>query len=775
MANNNINNYFFDRMFYNIKNKIFTTAINQNKGDYKNIKFNLGENISVGLKKLFVNTKNENAKWLYGIPPNTQNMNNIPNDWNGEFGDNYRFYIRDGNNRKVFIIMYDVTDTSFKTSESLTETAEYAPHIIFKLCNSGIDGFIKNLYAIPDLYSSESIQNYCVENNIIFDNACKNENDPICGCNVNYIHPEEIYNLYNILKENDVDFDIDNNKWCILPACASGKAFKPKNVGKSFCSNISLVNTDLASKNSENININMDNIKNNINTGSKLTLNLDKKLNGKCPVGQSYKISDDKKTIKCVKDANKNIKENYGKENNGKENNISSEREGDKKWIFIIKIILTIFILFLTLFIFIKITRKKDIVIETILLIILCVTLALSFYNNKYSISYYNTEIEKYSDNVYNKLCYRDSMCDTNNNMVCIENKCNCRIGYFINKNDDNVNCVTNNNVCNTLPYLPLNITSGDYIYSCILNNEIYVMARQCNFKYDGNKWVEIQPIIDPADGGIKQLGFDPYNNNNLDQGGFGISLYKNFYGKDEDKNTIYYYSPFKPISLYIYSTKDNNWDAIRIYDTSFVPSGSNNNSATALYKNIFYLFTQDSLKTFDLTTKKYNEYTDIKISVNMTSYNNITKIDYENELFYITIPYNKNSSLYIYTYDVKNKKISHLEIPNFYNPNIKYYNNTILDIDTKNKILFTYIPGKSGDYATYNLINGQKTKYESDYPASQTPENYTTGFSMNGFYFIIFKTGEIYRIYRDDKTKTYTGVPCYGVSNYGLPLKYSF
>ena len=91
-------------------------------------------------------------------------------------------------------------------------------------------------------------------------------------------------------------------------------------------------------------------------------------------------------------------------------------------------------------------------------------------------------------------------------------NRCSCNIGYTYSPN--NTDCVlidptqSNpsdfNKVVKNMPYLPRNIHTGVYYYSTVINNEIYSLALNCNFKFDGDKWVEIPKLN-------LQTGFNPY------------------------------------------------------------------------------------------------------------------------------------------------------------------------------------------------------------------------------------------------------------------------
>ena len=89
-------------------------------------------------------------------------------------------------------------------------------------------------------------------------------------------------------------------------------------------------------------------------------------------------------------------------------------------------------------------------------------------------------------------------------NNECMNNTCKCKFGYYL--KGEACSSVENNYIIKNIPYLPENKFTGTYLYTTVLKNTIYAFATDCNFKYDGEKWMELPTIPNSS-----QQGFHPY------------------------------------------------------------------------------------------------------------------------------------------------------------------------------------------------------------------------------------------------------------------------
>ena len=378
-------------------------------------------------------------------------------------------------------------------------------------------------------------------------------------------------------------------------------------------------------------------------------------------------------------------------------------------------------------------------------------------------------------------ICYPEDDICTGTDKSCRFNHCSCNIGY------ESVSgaCSKIGIIVNNLPYLPHNVYTGVYYYSTVINNEIYALAAECNFKFDGEKWVEINPFS------TTQNGFYPY-----------VPLLPIYDKNNINSNTSFVYNNKIYVLIYeesVLNNKliiDNTYFILQSYDTTTNLSSSityiiSENVATFFISGIIL----DKLYLFSSSKKLY--ICDLYGNVEKTIVHNITLTSFSQ---LITTPGNR---LFITccttsqtTYCVELSIADNVNILNSFYTSISFDSTKkcgFISCFTQDKYI-VFIFGKTVSYLDIGGDKGQgklftNFTYTNDITntfftpialSSNPPTIFsscTTYFSMNNNIFCINGIGDILML-----NITFSGsatnnsncffTPCYGIAKYDKPLK---
>ena len=423
------------------------------------------------------------------------------------------------------------------TSIDLKYIVQFAPEIFLELCSISMsDDIYKLITETKDDSSIENIQSFC-SNPFLLDMACQNQTkNKRCACQSDFIHPQEAYNVANVMKNYDTLVNTD--PWCLYSDCASGDAIKKnQSQRRSVCANISMAGIFTTQADNSTINI--------TNTQVTATSQNDVGINilGSCAnCNGNCKYNKDTSKLECDTINSANIKQ--------KNVNVSNPTLIIVYCIILLLCIISIF------FIYKKV--QNTVSKSFLLLLIICI------------IVYIITKITTFKE-PFNELCYKNSTCSTNSDTECLYNKCQCKIGYTI--NDKNIcTLIQDNEIVLNLPFLPEIKSTGTYFYSTTINNIIYACADQCTFYFDGQDWSELDCDFNALSGlsiGNTNYGFDPYvdyTNTSTNQNcgcSYNNKLYRtyNYTGSDSSGNSI----------IIMFDPMKNKWEPIFSIKKSFI------------------------------------------------------------------------------------------------------------------------------------------------------------------------------------------------------------
>jgi hypothetical protein len=670
-----------------------------------------------------------------------------------------------------------------------------APKIYLELCTTSINDFFAQLFTeidsgIPKKVGKtiDSINTFCIPSNTsdnkVADACAYDKSNDRCACQVCYSgHSSENRQIADTMIKSKVSTD---DPWCLYPKCASGKAFKNRIMqNRSSCSNISVSGIFLNP--SEYSNIEISNTQVSASSANGNGINLKGGMCQDCADGQSCVLKGNTMTCSDTSETQKGL-------------NISNDDGKGIHWSFILFIIF----LTITLVLFGLYSAYKIPVIKFgLFLSIFMVLFSLMFYIA------HKTKRESYTPfldtKCINDVCYSNNDCGV---MSCIGNSCQCPYGMFY----DNDKCVDFlggdspvNNIVTSIPYLPHMLFAGVYFYTTVIGGIIYAFSTGANFKYDGEKWVELNRFQN-------QVGFHPdkpyipYDETS--------SLFLNtqmcctvgtsvvfMLGKQTLVQKIVQGESQLSYIYMIYDTLTDKW-------AGFIPGSNNPNTNNNLqdsgYQGIISVLKNSQMYVFGYLVNNV-------IAINVTT-NTIDVLQTTNAVFskdacafiyndkiYIGGMYLNNDpiqgyNIYLYDETSTSPTISPFTFvqtisPDFftgYSPNggqtggvlpffrkedgtfFVLYNNTVAyyNIDTKKMSASGKVTGVT-DTSIF-MSTPIATPFYLNYSAGNCT------FLVNGYVFIITGSGEIFRGFFDDTDETIINIelsPCYGVSNYDRPI----
>lgn len=671
-----------------------------------------------------------------------------------------------------------------------------APSVYLELCTNITNYFFRTIFSnTVDLNGNvktigttfDEINNFCRPTSTYdrVSDACAIEHDnPRCACKPCYSkHSSESRQIYNTLLNSG---NVANNPWCYLPACASGMAYKDQMLQKrSTCSNISVSGIFLNP--SEYSNIEISNTQVSASSSNDNAINIYGGWCQNCTEDQQCVATSDNQ-MKCVPKPKSQL-------NTPSKNDLTySSNNHVRNW-FIIGVLVLILITLLIYRFVLNFPKKlfNILIVSSIsILIITIILIKNSTTGEKYSMPFQTC------DQIANNLCYTNSTCV--NGRQCINNICRCPIGTFLDgdtcadyvKNDTQFNYILT-----SFPYLPHSLYAGIYYYSTVINNTIYVFATSGNFKYNGDKWIEISRFSN-------QVGFNPsiprvpMNDINCDT---RYVLNTNMCCTNNNKVYIFL-NKLSVISTVIndttvaylvYDTDSDTWSSIGL-KTSL--NSTSNCVVTVINNDIMYVFNCN--KTDNSTNVGV-----INLNSGVVSINKLSQTVYFDDNSYAFVD---NGNIWIggasvsgtdgyslslfdiqtFTLQTKINSIRRIALSSlrngptggvlpFYYKGIFYildsYGVTNIDMSTAN-IANPYgkITG-SPQMMFISLSSSLKT-----YVAPPCDMPFSAGnctFIMNGYLFIITGSGEIFRGTFKPFNADYNInlIPCFGVSNFDGPI----
>ena len=649
------------------------------------------------------------------------------------------------------------------------------------MCTNYVNNFFVNLFRYNQgeakvLFSGQTestINDFCNQQPNYTSQACSMDKSNIrCGC-------QDCFSDHSFQSRQIAQSMIDANvipsdNWCLYPKCASGMALK--NVlgqQRSVCSNISVAGIFLEPN--DNSSINITNTSVTASSSNDAGINIIGKGCSDCTSSQKCAVVNN--SLTCVNNDLSNKQFNYNKDI--EKINYKGDNSSSKSKLSLLIIIFSIILIILVILRFVYKTNKRIcFLIELGILLSIIIFSILLVYNltKKESFISYPTSVVSSISCTKDNVCYRDSDCTLITNSKCSNNECSCPIGMFL--NSDNtcidfpidtqnplgvVNCIITN-----LPYLPEYLFTGPCYYSTVINGVIYVFCQNCNFKFDGIKWVEISSIKGQVGFMIYKLSINLRYNTNM------IQVYNNNIYIFLDQNSMLYsclgFGPtdYKILHYIIYDTKSDQWTFHQIKTTD-IDQLSNTNSTMIIKDNIMYIFFsgQKSDKTYNSYIVSVDLNTDIGIINNSTmllTYDSYVFL-YNNFIYLTNLESTPNTltNFNIYIYDITSITFKIL----------KSFTDIILtkDVIIQNGYLYSIMTNELHivSFINTNIINLDTL--------INVPLKYTIvtiiasccSFIINNYIFIIFSSGEIFRYFYTNNT-IYIN-PCYGITNYDMPI----
>ena len=369
---------------------------------------------------------------------------------------------------------------------------------------------------------------------------------------------------------------VNIDPWCLYSECASGYALKDTNISNnSACSTMAVAG--IFGNPGENTKVTLDNVRitATANTQSESSVNI---YTGQCvPECEKGTFCTNKNGgYGCVPSSSPSPQLKSVKEDTDPPDN--SNGNGKKIWIKIIVSILIFSAVVSGGLLYIKThktLKKRGANVKQILLVCLLASFCVFIF------LLLSTHYEQYiSDNTCPKprtICDEIDTCgegDCNNE--CMNNTCKCKFGTILDENKKACNSVENNYVIKNLPYLPENKFTGTYLYTTVLQNTIYAFATDCNFKYDGEKWMELPTIPNSS-----QQGFHPYYPSQP-------PLIESKYEYISYANKVYMYTTTKDDNLQLSILKDDTWSTRNI---PFMFMATSQKNIVVHMENIYLLY----------------------------------------------------------------------------------------------------------------------------------------------------------------------------------------
>lgn len=741
----------------------------------------------------------------------------------------------------------------FNNSKSTIDINFYCPQIIIFSSDTNIpndildtiDDDLLSVWKYPYLYSNNTDLK-CID---IVPDACNIDRYNIgCACYPSYVNTDNVGNYVNSLKKNKL---INSDPWCIIPECAAITAYKnPIQKNLSTCSSNCI--SSISAKTQKYGNLNIDNAQVITSCYNQTSSNLSS-LNICDPAcNPGYICTTDPNnpsSNKCIKNATCNtqcdqgytcsltkkgdqkcISSNYtNKCINDSNCDINQYCNDDFKICFpktykrniIIPIIVCFSLVIVGFLCFILYTKHKNKSADLFskiniiwFLSIFAISIVISFIIY-FSIKPILNTSEEYDENNKDNTCSTDNDCDINKNNSCNKNICSCIIGYNSNNNLCDIN---NNQVCSTLPYLPFSVMTGDYYYSTVINNVIYVFATNCSFKFDGEKWVELAKVDI-----LNQPGFCPYEPSI----GSGNSLNTSMCVTYKEKvfvlvpvlSSMNTNSPDKTCIFIFFNTQTNIWTEIPISEDSSLKKLTMNvekfinNVIVAIVDDDIYIFggiintdINDKIFIYNITKTKWKDTITLPNKIVFSSYAAAhTSTD---KMIYIIgtgLQSEQTISYYIYAYNpitftIDKKCEDNLNFVTNKQGNrggaISYYSNeyiTIIGDDSKTHIIiydikYSKVFTSSLNIADKNLANILFNSGKQFFINYFIIDSAVCKFELNGFLFIITGSGDIFRCNNYERIcsqeQIVNGicnnifppinlVPCYGITSFAKPLFY--
>ena len=697
-----------------------------------------------------------------------------------------------------------------------------------------------------DLNTVWSYPDMIVPNNLLtcssyVQQACKIDNtNNGCACYPDYVDLTDLNNPLSTFvdKIQNKPF-VNTDKWCINTKCASNDAYKnPLVKNKSVCSSNCMAGIFATTTSFSDVNLN--NIRVASNCDNKNGTDLSTQCTEVCKDG--YKCGADatngnKPTCLKSMTANKKCIQNYQSVITSKNKNICIPSEYTTKCVdnticdrnqfcdknvnscinnssikhnVLYCIILSIIIIMCGVLLY-KIFNKKLQSHSTLFFVIVISISILS------SILFYHfyTYIEYYCEE-----------CSSDPNSACINNKCKCKTGYNIPPPNVNLSCTIPIKTCESLPYLPINLFSGKYYYSTVINDIIYVFADNANYKFINEKWIEISPL--PFKQGYSQLNKPFSYKSSTSSATPPVTTFSDIKYVNPEilpsvtnmisvyNDNIYFVLPYDSsifsgttneyCLLFVYDTKLNLWSSINTDKFMFLSiinlapiDNTDDNKKNALYYNITSFIYKDALYIIG----GYNYYFDY-INSDIGKYDLLTHkwsyYKYYNNQIPFEFSYNLksfivNNNVYIvsnttlYQFDNENKfnvikdKLWSSKSESFYTGNFIY----VTIYDTPNKVQYLIVFNNDTIYkinltTTTELIQNLNlnqiyiTFFSSPVnnfiPSTEIVNNkikVISSFTLNNFLYMLTDNGEIFQNQFDSTFQNLITIPCSGITEVSL------
>jgi hypothetical protein len=742
----------------------------------------------------------------YGFPT-SENLgpNNIINYGTANLNNNYRLVITTTSNfnpsstMKMYEVFFSYSNRYLETPDISknfypnVNLAEIVPLLYLESCTSVIPTFLKYFFKIEDGNTVDEINSRCVLNPVNIDIACGIEKNNIrCACQPCYSrHSNQSRQIATLLKNSKT---VSNDPWCMYPSCASGMAFKNNlSQKRSACSNISVAGIFLNSGDFSNIDISNTTVSASSANDNGINLYGD----GNCKDDEHFIVDNVERNIKCVKNK-------LPEDIKSLKNQTNTRRVHWSVWFIIISIVIAIILLFLYKSVHIK--HKKYLLKA----IIFCI-FTFVFFVIYYTVSV--TREDYICSELGNNLCYYDGDCDGVNSQ-CLDNECKCGIGFFKYIDSNNITSCVNippitnglTSILTNFPYLPSSLLGGVYYFSTVIDGSIYVFSSDANFKYDGDKWQELNRFE-------SQIGFHPYNQIApfiLDNNITDDKVFLNTNMCCVYKNKVYIVPATRTIinnntsngKILIYDTIENIWSYAKPPQEY---NDFNYSRSVAILDGLMYTFGNSlyvTVTNFDTNTNAY------KTIYNYSFGKYVYAFTHKNRIF-VGGMYSNNNQIIpqysdgynIFEYDIVNNTF--IFVKKIGGSHVKFSRNSISPNGFIGGVLCGLIDNVFYIITGHNIDSGVVYRYDIEldyiYPDSpismqknttifEYPPNvnatitdiiykYSRGnavFHKNGFIFIITGSGEIFRGFfnkNNTSVDTFYINPCSGISNYGQPI----
>lgn len=672
----------------------------------------------------------------------------------------------------------------------LRDWNQVTPPTFLNLCTSNVNNFF---YTIMNATNTtlDGINSTCEASDV--SSACQLQTKNIkCACDPSYTaHDANVRNIVKTIKNSGSLINTD--PWCLYPDCASGTAYKSRVLQRrSACSNISVAG--IFANLADYSNINMNNVQVGASSHNDNGLNFYSPCFPSCGSGYTCAPNPDKgNSLDCMPAKSSSLSLSNQLSSSSPSKNTSSTKKSSPS----VYIILSVLGVLLVLYIYSRISNRQYSRYLLVLMILFLIVSLIVFLTNK--------SIELYIQG--ESICYPEENTCTGDNRSCIFNHCSCNIGYVATGTDACAvinSTVSNpdpyNKVINNMPYLPHNIYTGVYYYSTVINNEIYAFALNCNFKFDGEKWVEIQRIT-------LQSGFSPYTPSNplailnyitTLNSSMTCAVGSKIYVMAPSQSALQIQLKNKNNSLYCYDTISSTWTETQFksdFPTIVPPSSNLFLSISFVLNDTLYFIYGSNIYIFDLLG---NFKKSISISFSISSGSKVI-ITSTNRVFISFIKFQTYSLFGELIFDNNNNlSVSQWgnnpsNLPSFFSGLCGGYSQFLIN----DRYIFSVFSSESNIYyfditasnATppkqFQILSGSLTlrTFFTDIQSSQKQALYlyesyygcVSFFIINNNVYFINGIGDIIAliINYDSNGTPLSGyfVPCYGIPKYDVPL----